>query len=239
MRTIGLTGGAAAGKSAVAAVWREAGVEVVDADAMARSLLDEDRDLRRALAVEFGEEVLEGSAGADTGRLRRAELARRAFASPERTRALNRLVHPPLLARLHERLAQARASGVPLVAVDAALIFELELETLFDEVVLVTAPEPARLACLRERGLDEATARGLLASQLPDAVKAERAGRVIVNDGTLEDLRTAAAAALEAVRGPAARQPAGRSRAAPRADASSAENPREPGAFPSGRPALP
>ena len=240
MRTIGLTGGAAAGKSTVAAVWREAGVEVVDADAMARDLLEEDRDLRRALAIEFGEEVLEGSASADTGRLRRAELARRAFASPERTRALNRLVHPPLLSRLDERLAQARASGVPLVAVDAALIFELGLESRFDTVVLVTAPEPVRLARLLERGVDEATARGLLASQLPDAVKAERAGCVIANEGTLEDLRNAAAAALEAVRGPAARKPAGRSRASSRrGGASPADTSREPGAFPSGRPALP
>jgi dephospho-CoA kinase len=200
VRTIGLTGGAAAGKSTVAAVWREAGVEVVDADEMARALLDEDRDLRRALAIEFGEEVLEPSANADTGRLDRGELARRAFASPERTRALNRLVHPPLLARLHERLAAARASGASLVAVDAALIFELGLELLFDEVVLVTAPEPAREARLRARGLDGGTARGLLASQLPDEVKAARATRVLVNDGTLEDLRRAAAAALAEVR---------------------------------------
>jgi dephospho-CoA kinase len=231
VRTIGLTGGAASGKSTVAAVWRESGVEVVDADAMARSLLDEDRDLRRALAIEFGEEVLEGSANADTGRLDRAELARRAFASPERTRALNRLVHPPLRAPRHERLALARASGAPLVAVDAALIFELGLELLFDEVVLVTAPEPQRLERVRARGLDDATARGLLASQLPDEVKAARASRVIVNDGTLDDLRRAAAAALEAVGGPAAGPAA-------RAGPPSGGRRRGPGTQASGRPAL-
>jgi len=215
--TVGLTGNAGSGKSTVARIWQERGAEVVDADALSRDLLDADRELRRQLAIEFGEQVLEPSASADVGALRRAELARLAFASPERTRALNRLVHPPLIALLERRLDAARrrhAPGPPdgaeddaegaagtkpsrwgatgrcgLVVVDAALIFELGVEPLFDRIVLVTAPLEARLERLRARGLDEATISGLLASQTPDSDKAAHAGHVLVNDSSLEYLR--------------------------------------------------
>ncbi|MBA2566053.1 MAG: dephospho-CoA kinase, partial [Gemmatimonadetes bacterium] len=85
MLTVGLTGNAGSGKSTVAALWRAHGVEVIDADLLARELVDADRDLRRRLALEFGDNVLEPSAGAETGALRRDELARCAFASPART----------------------------------------------------------------------------------------------------------------------------------------------------------
>ena len=192
MLTIALTGNAASGKSTVAQVWREEGVEVIDADLMARDLVDGDRDLRRALAIEFGEHVLEPSANADTGALRRDELARRAFATPERTRALNRLIHPPLMELLEKRLAEARRGNGRLVAVDAALIFELGVEERFDAIVLVTARREARMERLQRRGLDEATIQGLIASQIPDAEKAARADYVLANDGSLDELRAAA-----------------------------------------------
>jgi dephospho-CoA kinase len=130
------------------------------------------------------------------GALDRRELARRAFADPERTRALNAIIHPPLIELLRRRLRDARRraarGGVGLVAVDAALIFELGVEDLFDVVVLVTAPLETRHARLRARGLDEATIRGLVESQVPDADKIGRAHHVLVNDAALDALRTEA-----------------------------------------------
>ncbi|MFN2431606.1 MAG: dephospho-CoA kinase [Gemmatimonadota bacterium] len=192
MLTVGLTGNAGSGKSTVAEVWREQGVLVIDADALGREAVDEDRDLRRALAIEFGDEVLEPSANADTGALRRDELARRAFATPEAVRALNRIVHPPLLRLLERRLAEARATNPRLVAVDAALIFELGTEERFDRIVLVTASPEARRERLRRRGVHEAALEGLMASQIPDAEKESRADLVVRNDGSLAALRSAA-----------------------------------------------
>jgi dephospho-CoA kinase len=164
------------------------------------------------------------------GRLRRQELARRAFASPERTAALNRLIHPPLVALFRSRLEAARARAaqripaggsagrsfgpeapgnmpsvalqdgarvaIGLVAVDAALIFEVGMEDLFDVIVLVTAPLESRIARLRARGLDDATIQGLVERQIPDAEKIARADHVLVNDASLDDLRRGALALL-------------------------------------------
>jgi dephospho-CoA kinase len=194
--TIGLTGNAGSGKSSVARVWAERGIEIVDADELAREVVDVDPALRQALALEFGREVLESSSATSVGALRRRELARRAFADPERTRALNAIVHPPLIALLRTRLQAARRraarGGGGLVAVDAALIFELGVEDLFDVVVLVTAPRETRLGRLRARGLDEATVQGLVGSQIPDADKVARAHHVLVNDASLDALRAEA-----------------------------------------------
>lgn len=226
VRTVGLTGAAASGKSTVAGIWAEQGVEVVDADELAREVVEADPDLRRRLAAEFGEGILEPAPAGKLGRLRRQELARRAFTSPERTAALNRLIHPPLVALFHSRLEAARAraaerasnaglagrsfapeapgnlspvvspDGVPaasgLVAVDAALIFEVGMEDLFDVIVLVTAPLESRIARLRARGLDDATIQGLVKRQIPDAEKIGRADHVLVSDASLDDLRRGA-----------------------------------------------
>ncbi|HEY7461928.1 MAG TPA: dephospho-CoA kinase [Gemmatimonadota bacterium] len=201
VRTVGLTGAAASGKSTVAGIWAEHGVEVVDADELAREVVDADPDLRRRLAAEFGEDVLEPAAAGKTGALRRQELARRAFASPERTAALNRLIHPPLVALFRSRLEAARAraaerASAGLVAVDAALIFEVGMEDLFDVIVLVTAPLESRIARLRARGLEDATIQGLVERQIPDAEKIARADHVLVNDASLDDLRRGALALL-------------------------------------------
>lgn len=218
MLTVAITGNAGTGKTAVAAIWREQGVEVIDADELAHEVVDSDRELRRKLAIEFGDAILEPSAGAETGALRREELARRAFASPERTRALNRLVHPRVMTLLEQRLAEARrrtaaaaaaadaglvqeergperVAGGPtgrLVAVDAALIFEAGAERLFDRIVLVTAPAGMRIERMRRRGLPEAVIAGMIVGQVSDAEKLNRADYVIHNDSSLEALRAAA-----------------------------------------------
>lgn len=201
--TVGVTGNVGSGKSTVASIWREHGAVVIDADALARELMESDRGLRRTLAIEFGDQILEPSASADVGALRRQELARRAFADPERTQALNRIVHPPLLWLLGRRLVEARrraarspvlppdgvAAQIGMVVVDAALIFEVGAEGRFDVTVLVTAPLQARLQRLRARGLDEDLIQGLLGSQMPDEEKLGRADHVLVNDASLDALR--------------------------------------------------
>jgi len=202
MITVGITGNAGAGKSEVAAAWLEQGIEVIDADEVAHQVLDEDRELRRKLAIEFGDQVLEPSASAEVGSINRLELARRAFATPEGTRALNRIVHPTILARLSQRLADARhraahAAGQEtpsrrLVAVDAALIFETGAEELFDRIILVTAPPATRIARLRQRGLNEAQIAGVIVGQVSDTQKVDRADYVIHNQGSVEELRAEA-----------------------------------------------
>lgn len=196
MITVGLTGNVAGGKTSVAERWRERGVLVVDADRLGHEVLREEPAVREALVEEFGEGIL-----AADGEIDRAALGVRAFASPEATRRLNAIVHPPLLARLDQELERARRGGREIVAVDAALIFEFGLDEDLDLVVLVTAPPEVRAERLRlERGLEPQRIERIMASQQPDAAKAGNSDFVLVNDGSLEDLRAKADAVLDAIR---------------------------------------
>jgi dephospho-CoA kinase len=192
---VGLTGNVASGKTTVAERWRERGATVIDADRLGHEVLREDRAVRDRLVEAFGPEIL----GAE-GEVRRGILGERAFASPEATRQLNAIVHPPLLARLEQRLDRARGAGREIVVVDAALIFEFGLDHDMDVNVLVTAPRATRAGRLRGRGLDDERIERIMASQLPDAEKAPACDFVIDNEGSVEDLLARADEVLEAIR---------------------------------------
>jgi dephospho-CoA kinase len=197
---VGLTGNVASGKTRVADRWREQGALVIDADRLGHEVLREDPAARAALVEAFGEDIL----GAD-GEVRRGTLGERAFASPEATRQLNAIVHPPLLERLERELDRARAAGREIVVVDAALIFEFGLDDDMDVNVLVTASRATRAGRLRGRGLDDERIQRIMASQMPDAEKAPACDFVIDNEGSVEDLQARADQVLEAIR--AGREP--------------------------------
>lgn len=198
MLAVGISGNVASGKTTVADRWRDAGVPVIDADRIGHAVLEEDAGARDALVQEFGRQIL----GPD-GRIDRAALGERAFESPERTARLNAIVHPPLLERLDQRIEAAREKGHPVVAVDAALLFEFNLDEAMDLVVLVTAPEDLRARRLREsRDLSQERIERIMASQLSDTEKLDGSDYVIVNDGTLEDLRARADEVLEEILNP-------------------------------------
>lgn len=193
---MGLTGNVASGKTTVAERWRDAGVAVVDADRLGHAVLEEDAEARRALVAEFGEEILDGGGGID-----RAALGRAAFATPGRVARLNAIVHPPLLERLDVALLRAREAGAPIAVVDAALVFEFGLGEVLDVIVLVTAPAAVREERLRRsRGMDDERFRRITETQMPDERKIAASDHVIVNDGSIEDLRAEADAVLAAIR---------------------------------------
>ncbi len=196
MLTVGLTGNVAGGKSTVADRWCERGVLVIDADRLGHEVLREDASARAALVEAFGD----GIVGPD-GTIDRVALGERAFGSAEATERLNAIVHPPLLARLDDALAQARTDGRALAVVDAALIFEFGLDEHMDLNVLVTAPAGIRAERLRHKGLDEERIARIMASQMADADKAARCDFVIVNDGTLDALRDRADEVLNEIEG--------------------------------------
>lgn len=196
MLTVGLTGNAGSGKTTVAARWRDAGVAVVDADRLGHAVLEEDAEARRALVAEFGPEIRDAE-----GRIDRAALGRAAFSVPGRVARLNAIVHPPLLERLDRALEQAREAGADLAVVDAALVFEFGLAEILDVIVLVTAPEAAREERLRRgRGMDAERFRRIMETQMPDEEKVPASDYVIVNDGSIEELRVEADAVLAAIR---------------------------------------
>ncbi len=150
---IGLAGGIASGKSTVAAALARRGAEVLDADRMVHALLRE-RSVAAKVARRFGRGVLDAKGGVD-----RRALGAIAFRSKRSIRALEKLLHPAVIAATKRRIAtRRRAKGKHVVVIDAPLLFEAKMDRMCDEVVFVDAPRPARLKRLKTaRGWTRAT----------------------------------------------------------------------------------
>jgi dephospho-CoA kinase len=186
---VGLTGNIAAGKSAVADLFRRWGATVLDADEIVREVQAPGGPVLRRIAERFGPSVVR-----EDGSLDRPALRRLVLADPEALAALNRIVHPAVHARQAELAAAAAARGDRIVVSDIPLLFEVADPDAFDAVVLVDAPEPVRLQRLVEqRGLDQSEAASMIRAQMPAAEKRARSDFVIENDRDLGALERAAA----------------------------------------------
>jgi dephospho-CoA kinase len=179
MLNVALTGNVAAGKSAVADLFRRWGATVIDADEIVREVQAPGAPVMREIAARFGASVVRAD-----GSLDRPALRRRVMADPDALAALNRIVHPAVHARRAELTAVARSRGDRLVVSDIPLLFEAAEPGEFDVIVLVDAPEEVRLGRLMEhRGLDEEEARRMIEAQMPSREKRARSDYVIENDG--------------------------------------------------------
>ena len=197
MKVVALTGRSGSGKSTVAETWKARGCMVIDADAVARLVVEPGSPTLEALAREFGRDILD-----ESGALRRHELARRAFASKERTCRLTEITHPAIVAEIQNGIRSAEKEGRPLAVVDGAVIIGAPFEKFCDEFVVVTAPEEKAAARIAHRdGITEEQARARLAAQTPESVLCEKASYIIRNDGSPEDLRRAAARVLRGLTG--------------------------------------
>jgi dephospho-CoA kinase len=181
---IGLTGGIASGKSAVAQRLRDRGAVVVDADVIAREVVEPGQPALAALVERFGAGVL----GAD-GRLDRGRLAAIVFADPEARAAINAITHPRIIARSTERFRDAAAAGAGVVFYEAALLVETGRHQELDGLVVVLASPAVQERRLIDRdGHTPEAARARIAAQLPAAAKRAAATWVIENDGELAAL---------------------------------------------------
>lgn len=182
MKVVGVTGGIGSGKSSLCRMLESLGARVFYADEEAKRLMNEDPELRRRLVAAFGDRTY-----AEDGRLDRDYLAGRIFSNPEDRRRMNGIVHPAVRASFSDFTRQARRDGVPVVVREAALITGTEDE--LDEVVLVQAPENARVRRVAERDeTDEAAVRSRMEAQPSHDQFRAVADRVVTNDGTIEDL---------------------------------------------------
>ena len=181
---IGVTGNIASGKSETARMLQDKGCALVDADAVAHSLYARDPALLQQMAGEFGPDILWGN-----GTLNRNRLASLVFGKPEALIALNRIVHPVLVAIIRERMHTA-LRVMNRVVLDAALIVELGFAGEVDYLVLVSASVEVRRERLMQRSglsLDEAQRR--IDSQIPEEAKLQHADFVIKNETTREYLQ--------------------------------------------------
>jgi len=148
---LGIVGPIASGKSVVLEELAELGAVTLAADEISRDLLKPGSALLGEVAAEFGAHLLDAA-----GHLKRAELAHLIFTDDSARQRLNAIMHPPMLAEIRRRIEQARAAGVELMAIEAAVLEQIGALELADKVVMVTAPRDVRTRRLRERdGLDE------------------------------------------------------------------------------------
>lgn len=183
MFLIGLTGGIGSGKSTVASRLKALGARIVDADKIAREIVEPGEPALAELA-----EAFDGVLNAD-GTLNRAELARQAFAAPEATEKLNSITHPRIRERTLERFAQARTDGVPVLVYDMPLLIENGEYKKMDHVLVVDAEDEIRIDRLvNSRGLDEEDARRRIAAQISREERLAAADSVVDNSGTRDQL---------------------------------------------------
>ena len=186
---IAVTGGIGSGKSSVSARLASHGAVVVDADALAREVVEPGTPGLAAVVREFGTEILN-----DDGTLDRAALASVVFTDTARRSALEAIVHPLVGARSAELLAAAPDDAVvvydvPLLAESLAGTGALAHD--FDAIVTVAAPVETRVRRLVDRGLSEPDARARIAAQATDDARAAIADHVLDNSGDLAALDAA------------------------------------------------
>jgi len=184
MLLVGLTGNIASGKSTVAALLAERGAAIIDADDLARRVVEQGSVALDAIIARWGTQVL-----LPNGDLDRAALRNIVFHDPEQLEELNRIVHPEVERLRLALVAEARARGDQIVVCDIPLLFEKKMVEKFDAVLLVDAPRPMRMErVMTERGLSATDAMAMIAAQMPSELKRARADLVIHNAGTREQL---------------------------------------------------
>ena len=194
---VGLTGGIATGKSMVSALLRQLGCEIIDADLLAREVVEPGRPAWTTIVAEFGQDVVTGD-----GALDRKRLGAIVFTNPERRRRLEAITHPAIRERFQARLDELAEHGFTgIVVFDAAVMIESGNYKNMDRLVVVVTDEPTQMARLRGRdGTDDAEGRRKIASQMPLAEKAKLADYVIDNSGdrqaTAEQVRRVFAALM-------------------------------------------
>ncbi len=196
MKKVGLTGGIGSGKSTVARMLGGAGFAVVDADQVARDIMEPGSPVLEEVAAAFGADLI-----GDDGVLDRGELARRAFATTEDTQRLNAITHPAIRAESERRFAAAEEAGEQAVIYDMPLLVDLGLNQDMDLTVVVDVDKEERIRRLVDkRGLDEADARARMAQQIDDATRLAAADVVIDNNGPLDALEPQVAALIKKIK---------------------------------------
>ena len=187
MVRIALTGGIGSGKSTVAELLSERGAVLIDADAIAREIVEPGQPALAEIVEEFGYGMLRPG-----GSLDRNALAQEVFDDPARLAALNRITHPRIADRAAELMAAAPTDAV--VVYDIALLVEQELTQGWDLILVVEAPAEQRIERLRrDRDMSPEEIKARMAAQASDEQRRQVADVVLANDGDLAQLAAAVA----------------------------------------------
>ncbi len=178
MRIIGLTGQTGAGKSTVAKILEKQGYYHIDADLIAKQVIDGDCEVKTSLCGFFGEDVL-----SDDGAVNRQILAKRAFSSAENTEKLSELTHPAVVKRIEEIIAEKESENCIGAVVDAIGLFESGLYRLCEKNICVVADEEIRLKRIMSRdNISRESAQQRISAQKDEAYFVSRCETVIRNN---------------------------------------------------------
>jgi dephospho-CoA kinase len=186
MRVIGLTGNIACGKSVVARMFEELGARIIDADLIARLVVEPGKPAWEEIVERFGRGILNPDMTINRGRL--GDIV---FRDKEKREELNRITHPRIIERIKELIEEYEKNGVGVVIVEAALIVEKGgMKPLIEDLIVVTSDEETQIRRLMERSrLSREEALSRIRSQMPSSEKVKYATYVIDNSGTLEETK--------------------------------------------------
>lgn len=181
---IGLTGPTGCGKSTVADTWKKLGAVIIDADQLARDVVETGSPCLKELSQYFSEKILNKD-----GSLNRKELAKRAFSSSKETQILTSITHPYILDRCYKMVAQFKKDCIPYVVIDAPLLFESKLNDCCDFCVCVVSDLTTRKNRIMVRDqISDQDALQRISQQHDDSFYTKQSQFVIENNETLEKL---------------------------------------------------
>jgi dephospho-CoA kinase len=182
---IGLTGSIASGKSTVSNMLKEKGYPIVDADKIARQVVEPGTPVIKEIAEHFGDEVLN-----EDGSLNREKLGERIFRSEEERKKLNSIIHPAIRNEMIRQKEQWISKGAGTVILDIPLLFESKLQSFVEKIIVVSVtPEIQKQRLIARNELNEQEAADRINSQLPMVEKEAGADAVIDNNGTIEETK--------------------------------------------------
>src|SRR5690606_25320381 len=175
MMIIGLTGSIASGKSTVSKMLEKKGYPIIDADKVARQVVEPGSETLKKIEVLFGAEVIK-----QDGTMDREKVGALIFSNPAMRKQLNDIIHPAIRGEMLRQRSAYLAEGYQTIIMDIPLLFESKLQHFVDKILVVSVTEENQLARLMLRnGLSEQDAKSRISSQLPTTGKEEGADAVI------------------------------------------------------------
>jgi len=186
MKILGLTGNIACGKSTVAAIFKELGATLIDADKVARDIVGKGNPALKKIIKHFGNEILNKD-----GTLNREKLGRKVFNDEKARQILNDITHPEIFKEINNLIEKYRSEGQKIVIIEATLIVEREkLKKIIDKLIVVSASKDIQIKRLKERdGFSKEHAILRINSQIPIEEKIKHADYVIHNDSDISNIK--------------------------------------------------